>query len=743
MSKRSTHTMPLLKLSSAIAAFAVITCLISFSGTAYAAPAKKGNFTVMQPDGTVFSARIQGDEFLKIKTTSEGHAIRQKEDGFYYYACYDAGGSLVATDWKVGSKAPADVLSRSMDIPYSLLRQKAAEKRQKTAEIEAGKPNIMKRLRAASDIACSTSETEPAPANRHGIVILAQFKDLKFQFTRDNFVSMLTQNGYNYNGADGSAVDYFNDQFEGVFTFSFDVSSIVTLSENCAYYGGNDRNGDDLRPAEMIAEACRLADPEIDFSLYDDDGDGEVDNVFVFFAGGDEAEYAGDDRIWSHAWYVRDGAGINLTLDGKVINRYACTSELTRLDFTNYDMAGIGTFCHEFSHTLGLQDYYDTDYEGSGGQAEALWTTTALMDAGNGNNFGNTPPNYNAIDRESVGTTLPETISEEGTYTLEPIQNSGKYYRIDTDTEDEYFLLECRNNEGWDKYIGGSGLLIYHVDKSMNSAGHSESYERTFTASQRWVYNEINCNPAHQCAYIVKAYPNAGDVSQVFFPYEDSNSFTAYTTPAFTFWSGKSSYLAITNIHRDGDNIVFTVSRDTGRPAFATGINAEYYQDAAIISWSASDGVSGKAYVSIEGKGVEPEEKEVDAYESGKFSVTYEGLTPSTAYTVSIYFKKDELKGETEEIKFTTSAKRAMNYPFIYLKYVARNDDGSFPAGTKFPLRLFNATDADGIVWKYDGEEISTGKNGYFTPEKSGVMTAEIYYGDGSKDIVSKEIELK
>ena len=84
-----------------------------------------------------------------------------------------------------------------------------------------------------------------------------------------------------------------------------------------------------------------------------------------------------------------------------------------------------------------------------------------------------------------------------------------------------------------------------------------------------------------------------------------------------------------------------------------------------------------------------------------------------------------------------------MNYPFIYLKYVARNDDGSFPAGTKFPLRLFNATDADGIVWKYDGEEISTGKNGYFTPEKSGVMTAEIYYGDGSKDIVSKEIELK
>ena len=356
--------------------------------------------------------------------------------------------------------------------------------------------------------------------------------------------------------------------------------------------------------------------------------------------------------------------------------------------------------------------------------------------------MGHTPPNYNAVDRDQTDVFEP-VILTAGTHTLEPVGDGGTYYRMDTDTEDEYFLFECRAEKGWDRYIGGSGLLIYHVDKSMNSAGHSESYGRTFTASQRWVYNEINCNPAHQCAYIVKAYPNAGDVSQVFFPYEDRNSFTAYTTPAFTFWSGKSSYLAITNIHRDGDNIVFTVSRDTGRPSYATEINAEYYQDAAIISWSASDGVAGKAYVSIDGKGIEPEEKEVDAYESGKFSVTYEGLAPSTAYTVSIYFKKDELKGETEEIKFTTSAKRAMNYPFIYLKYVTRNDDGSFPAGTKFPLRLFNATDADGIVWKYDGEEISTGKNGYFTPEKSGVMTAEIYYGDGSKDIVSKEIELK
>ena len=562
------------------------------------------------------------------------------------------------------------------------------------------------------------------------VVIPVQFEDVSFSCGTDVLAAKVAE-----------AERYFCDQPAGYDGFEFDLAPIVTLGKEVSYYGANYSDRRDALLHEAVRQACTASRNAVDFSSYDNDGDSEVDNIFILFAGPSESDGAGAEYIWPQHGTLRENGGV-LAIGGVQINSFSVCTELSTDDGANPRQAGIGTFCHEFGHYLGLPDFYDSDGEGSGGISSGLWGT-GLMDKGCMAEDGVSPPNFSALDLDILGTGDCRQLAP-GNTVLQPINASRTYLKLpNPDDEREYFLLECRRDVGWDSLIGGSGLVIYHVDKSMNSAGHSESYGRTFTASQRWVYNEINCNPAHQCAYIVKAYPNAGDVSQIFFPYEDRNSFTAYTTPAFTFWSGKSSYLAITNIHRDGDNIVFTVSRDTGRPSYATEINAEYYQDAAIISWSASDGVSGKAYVSIEGKGIEPEEKEVDAYESGKFSVTYEGLTPSTAYTVSIYFKKDELKGETEEIKFTTSAKRAMNYPFIYLKYVARNDDGSFPAGTKFPLRLFNATDADGIVWKYDGEEISTGKNGYFTPEKSGVMTAEIYYGDGSKDIVSKEIELK
>ena len=126
-------------------------------------------------------------------------------------------------------------------------------------------------------------------------------------------------------------LEYFDAQFGGKVEFRFDVSDVVTLPGTRKDYGANDESGQDNAPAMMIIDACRLADADIDFSMYDDDSDGEIDNVFVFFAGEDEAEGADEECIWSHAWYIYNGAGYNMSLDGKRLNRYACTSELTRL----------------------------------------------------------------------------------------------------------------------------------------------------------------------------------------------------------------------------------------------------------------------------------------------------------------------------------------------------------------------------------------------------------------------------
>ena len=314
-----------------------------------AAPARRGPITLRQPDGYSFTAVLRGDEFGHILKTMDGCAIIQDEDGYYCYAVFDADGSRHSSGVRVGADTPGDVLAASRQIPYGQIAALAAANRMAVQNLdeEPLTRRIMKAQGMMSDDGTPLTRSDGSLSNtieKHGLVILAQFSDVPFTYTREDFIRMLTQSRYSVNGATGSALDYFNDQFGGAWEFSFDVSDIVTLPHNRSYYGGNDRYGNDIRPAEMIAEACELMDSMIDFSAYDDDGDGEADNVFVFFAGGDAAEGAGPDCIWSHAWYVKDGAGIDLTLDGVRINRYACTAELTRMMTGDYTIAGIGLF---------------------------------------------------------------------------------------------------------------------------------------------------------------------------------------------------------------------------------------------------------------------------------------------------------------------------------------------------------------------------------------------------------------
>ena len=402
----------------------IIAILLLYIGTD-ARPARSGLIQLYQPDGSTFGAYFSGDEFMRIKTTESGNAIIQDQDGWWCYAGYGSDGRISCSGFRVGGKVPSSVLAESRAIPYGILAEKAVPRRSICAESDL-KP-LIKRImeKARPDVRAGEQK-----GSKHGLVILAQYQDVKFRYGKESFVNMLTQEGYRHNGATGSAKEYFDAQFNGAMDFSFTVSEIVTLSKKRAYYGGNDIYGNDKNAAEMIQEACILADNEIDFSLYDDDGDGTVDNVFVFFAGGDEAEGDKEECIWSHAWYIYSGAGISLRLDGKRIDRYACTSELTRAG-TAQVLAGIGTFCHEYSHTFGLPDLYDTDYDKNGGWAAGLWGRTALMDSGNQNNNGNTPPYFNAIEREILGIGNPIIIESDGVYTLEPVNLNGTYCRLE------------------------------------------------------------------------------------------------------------------------------------------------------------------------------------------------------------------------------------------------------------------------------------------------------------------------
>lgn len=554
-------------------ALALMTALACLPDTILAAPARKCLITYTQPDGSTFRGYVRGDEFCHFRTTESGRIIARDADGWWCYASYDEAGNINVSETHVSAaNAAASTFSIGSGRQFY---PKASERRRVFNETVARKPWMRNFLTQGGSATKSGAAAKP----KHGIIILAAFKDVPFKYSREYFVNMLTKNGYSYNGATGSALDYFNDQFGGLVDFRFDVSEVVTLPENRKYYGGNNRKGDDKNPEQMIIDACKLASENgTDFSKYDDDNDGYVDNVFVFFSGGDEADGSGEDCIWSHAYYIESGAGKSLALNGKRIDSYACTSELTPevVEYGGgyamtgrYVLAGIGTFCHEYSHTFGLPDLYDTDYELSGGQAEALWRSTGLMDGGNMNNNGNTPPNYNAIDRECLGLGEPVMLTD-GPHEIKPIDTDGTYYRIDTGTPDEYFLLECRDNKAWDRYIGGKGLLVYHIDKSGNQAGKSDNYGKMLTAAERWnYYNEVNCRPDRQCADLIEADPNVvgqarskggsfspddSQIAAIFFPSGSRNKLNS--SNGLACWNTKESPVEISNIKIQSDGSV-------------------------------------------------------------------------------------------------------------------------------------------------------------------------------------------
>lgn len=698
--------------------------LFASSLLALAKPARGTAITVRQPDGTEFRIIVSGDEFFRMVRTEDGAAVMKEADGYWYYAFYDITGTKRSSGVRVGSGSKGGAAAMAArNIPFGMLRSRAAEARAEAAGVRAAHRTRLSPV------------TKAGTAQKKALIVLAQFQDLKFKYGREYFVDMLTKHGYSYGGASGSALDYFNDQFEGACEFEFTVSPVVTLSKGYAYYGENGTDDMDKRPYEAVIEACRMIDAEIDFSQFDGDSDGEVDNVFVFVAGQDEAEGAGEDHIWSHQWYIWDSAHIRVNLDGKLLNSYAMSTEITHDSYTWKEIfATIGTFCHEYSHALGLMDLYDTDDEDSGGLSNAVWGTTSLMDHGNYNNSGNTPPCYNSMELWTLGLGRAEPF-EVGPQTLVPISSQKRYFIAETDNEYEYYFFECRAPQGWDTYIGGSGMLIYHYDASSNDAGYSEDNKKNLSALERWWYNEVNANPDHQCFDLIEAIPIARDVTQVFWPNGTHTSFNASSTPAMTFWSGAQAENGIMGIKKDGNRVTFSI---TGPISIE---KVEEFQDAAIVLWNMTGSSSTESCIIIKPEGGSAKEYRVKPYTKGSYAYTFEGLDPGKSYTVTVYNPNDP--DNTVSASFTTKKYYTDGYPFIYLNSADRNSNGSFKKGGRMPLRVFNARGAARVDWSFSDSVLTSDGSGYYTVVGSGRLKATVYYEDGTTDIIIKQITVE
>jgi len=710
-----------------------------------AKPAVNGPVLLSQPDGSLLPAIVRGDEFLRILSDLQGHALIQDSDGWYCYATYSPDGTKKSSGYPAGRQAPSHVISESSYIPFTALTLRSAGLRR---PIEATR--TLRRL---------SLREEEGPVTKKCIVLLAQFSDLEMTYTQDDFVKMVCQEGYSENGATGSVLDYFNDQLRGDIEVQFEVGPVVTLDGTKKYYGSNDGDIRDMNISKAIEEACRKsAEAGVDFSLFDGDGDGQVDNVFVLFAGRDEADGGGEDCIWSHQ-YNLSYTGDSFSLSGKIIDNYAVSTEFGAWydeEYTlMYGFAGIGSFCHEYSHVVGLMDLYDADGEGSGGLADGLWVTTGIMDGANRNNRNRTPANYNAIDYDALGIGNPEEL-KPGNYVLEPISRNRRFLKFESGVPGEYYLFECRDNSGWDEFIGGRGLAVYHIDKSERNSGYSDYYQKDLTAEQRWMFNQINCRPDHPCARMLPSWPEArsfdeggyyvGVPSMVFWPYGKNNSLSPVSEPPFVFWSGDACQFAITDISMSGDNVSFKVISNAGVVLPNPIIDKnDVFQDGAIIQWSSSDPEFERDGFVIwgESNAEKLDTLTISPYAKGKYAVSFNKLKPHTAYKVSLIFGANGIYGAEKTANFTTKSVYSNGYPYINLGDAARGEDGTFKSGASLPLRVNNLQNADSVRWTMAGNEISVSADGYYKITRSGVLKAEITYSNGDKDYILKNISVR
>ena len=585
--------------------FTLITVAIialSASISVQASPADPTPYKYIQPDGSVITLHSHGDEFYSWITDDAGNEVEVCDDGYV----------------------------RKVARPLS-----AQEKR----EASQNSP-----MRTSSSLAPQYAQTSGSP---HFLILLIQFSDKKFiegntdEQVRLAFDDMMNKTGYNVNSAVGSVQDYFNDNSNGQFIPVFDVYGPVTVSGKLADYGAtlNSKNHDS-GVARALIEACYKEKDNIDFSKYDDNNDHIVDNIFFFFAGNSEAENTSvSTNIWPHKWnaywslnsgnYQNENipgttikykdatehctSGTTPALNGYMLDVYGCTSEFTGRTSVQ---CGIGTFCHEFSHTLGLDDFYDTDYEDNG-EGDGLFHYS-LMSSGNYNGHdsgtntdGHIPPSYTSIDKVEMGWSSWTSLSSGSDYTLSETNKMTAYRTIlSSSGSDEYFVYEARNGQKWDSPLP-TGLLIYHVRESQfNSSG-----------------NKLESNPG---IYFKAAYPsslNPPHASEANVPYPGPNNITSFDnnspSPA-TDWSGKWYGDALSDIQYNSTKheVTFTYTKKDPNARSLSGTVSDY---------STGAGISG-AEVLLEYTGGS---KKTTTGTNGSYSFDLSEVT-KTEFTVSI-----------------------------------------------------------------------------------------------------------
>ena len=421
-----------------------------FTLTASAIPAKRYWTALNQSDGTQVTLMLVGDENFHYYQTTDYKPVMQANDHSYVYAEV-RGGQLIPT-----TQLAHDVAQRS-EKERQLLQTLNNDDVQINQARAASLTNTMPR---------KVGEPKVYTGQKKGLIILVSFSDLDFTTgdeTNAIWSDIANKEGYNERGAIGSVHDYFYDQSSGLFDLTFDVVGPYKASKSVTYYGqnsGSSDNGTTVR--ELIRFACSSASYDVNLADYDWDGDKEVDQVFILYAGFEESTVGNPSYcIWPHESSLGRYA---LTFNGYKMNTYACGGELQGTEGAT--LSGLGTFCHEFSHCLGLPDFYDTASNHSGGVEQYAIGTYDIMAAGSYNSDSWVPAGYTGYEKNFCGWLEYRELTDPCKVTkLKNINEGGESYVIyNPNNRNEYYLLENRAKKGWDKGIYGTGLLVVHVN---------------------------------------------------------------------------------------------------------------------------------------------------------------------------------------------------------------------------------------------------------------------------------------
>lgn len=527
------------------------------SAGAQAVPAYPGIITSSQPDGTGISIRLYGDENFSWARTADGYTLLRDKAGYWAVVRRDASGLLVPTDLRPDGSPIAERASR-MGISPMLPMTKTTSETYRKAPARV----------AAEDL--QVDATFPTTGKRKLLLLLVNFSDTYPTFSQADFNNFMNQKDFK---GIGSFRDFYLENSYGKFDVETTVTPWITVPYRKAQISDNDI-------ATIIGYALSNLPAGINIADFDNNGDGILDGLAIIHQGPGQEATGNTQDIWSHS-----SAIYGMTINGIEVRRYTIQPEV----FGNTgQMSDIGVMTHEFGHNLGAPDFYDTDYDNSGGDfcGTGIWD---LMGSGAWNGFGerssgDRPAPVNMWQKIMFGWVEPVTLTESTEITAMPNSTENPVaYRFDTTSDGDYFILENRQQNGnFNAPLPGHGLLVMHANDKI--------------ISSRIMTNTVNALAPQGC-YVVCAgaasdpgtTPNSyGGLStaNTLFP-QGNHTFNDASLPSTRAIDKRWAYKGLTNIADNGDGTIRFTFTAADAPAAPTNLRADVVASDVNLNWDA------------------------------------------------------------------------------------------------------------------------------------------------------------